>query len=137
MKRFPQHRSIFISVLAIQAPLALSAAPLFAHEGHWQKREAEVERSAIDSQPAIANDEPSMIVAPESETILKTTPYAVPPSPSDISAEAPLNPATITDDEQPVLANATQQMNLGLGELTLAVLITGPFFLKFIRRQLQ
>ena len=137
MKFLPRNWSIAVSVLAVQTTLALPAAtPLLAHDGHRQKSETEVEQPAADSEPAPANDEPAMMAAPESASMPETSPHTTPASLDSVSVEA--SPAAETSTEgRPTLANATGRINLGLGELTFALLMTGPFLLKFIKRQLR
>ncbi len=135
MKFLPQNWSIAVSILAVLAALVLPSTPLLAHDGHRQKSEAEVEHPAADSEPASANDEPAMMEAPESESMPETSPHTMPASPDGVSAEASQAAETSTEG-RPTLANATERINLGLGELTFAVLMTGPFLLKFIKRQL-
>ncbi len=127
--------SVVVGLLAVQSALFLLTTPLLAHDGHRQS-ETEVERPAADSAPAPANEEPSMMAAPESEVIPETPPHTMPTSPSSISVET--SPASGTATEgRPTLANATGRINFGLGELTFALLMTGPFLLKFIKRQLR
>ena len=133
MKFLPRNWSIAVSVLAVQTTLALTAPPWLAHDGHSQK--SATEQPAAESESASANDEPTMTAAPESESLPETSPQTMPASPDGASAEA-FQAAETATEGRPTLTNATGRINLGLGELTFALLMIGPFLLKFIKRQL-
>ena len=135
MKFLLRNWSIAVSVLAVLATLVLPSTPLLAHDGHRKKSEAEVEQPAADYEPVSANNEPAM-EAPEYESMTETSPHTMSASPDGVSAEVSQASETSTE-ERSTLANATGRINLGLGELTFAVLMTGPFLLKFIKRQLR